>query len=66
MLKKKENKISNQTSFIQLRGIEAKKEIENFINGDKNKEINDIIINFFTKLYFSKTISRDKDRKSVV
>jgi len=65
MLKKKENKISNQTSFIQLRGIEAKKEIENFINGDKNKEINDIIINFFTKLYFSKTISRDKTDREI-
>lgn len=58
MMKKKEkNQFQN---FIQLRGIEAKKEIENFLNNEKNDVIDNLISDFFIKIYFSKSIMREK------
>lgn len=64
MNKKKDIKISTNT-FIQLRGIDAKKEIECFLNNEKIPELENSIVDFFSKLYFSKNINRDKNDKEL-
>jgi len=66
MNKRKDNLKNNNTStFIQLRGIDAKKEIEFFLNNEKIPELESTIVNFFSKLYFTKNISRDKTDKEL-
>lgn len=65
MNKRKENCKLNTNTFIQLRGIDAKKEIESFINNEKIQELENCIVNFFCKLYFTKNINRDKNDKEL-
>ena len=65
MSKKRETKTIINTSFIQLRGIDPKKEIEHFINNEKIPELENTIVDFFTKLYNTKNICRDKSDKEL-
>jgi len=45
-------------NYIQLRGIDPRKEIENFFQNNDNQLINQTIINCFSKIYLSKTINK--------
>lgn len=62
MNKKKESKNIN---YIQLRGIEPRKEIENFFKNGDNDIMNKTIVNLFSKIYLSKTINKETNDREL-
>ena len=56
MNKKKETKVIN---YIQLRGIDARTEIQNFFQNSENELIHSTIVNCFAKIYLSKAINKE-------
>jgi len=61
----KVKKCTKATNYIQLRGIDARTEIQNFFQNSDNKLINKTIVDCFSKIYLSKNIHIELNDKEL-